>query len=264
MAGFGTKGGKGQILKDGEKVRNVEFILYDDNVEIPLGKDGKPMSTPFGRIVSFLDAARIKCALSPVHNEDVYDLEDVIAWRKRYARNHDLVATAEEVISSSPEVGTPKVEHRHLDCYAQAPHAKEWWLDFIRGLCPEYPDWRVWRIDNPKSATLYLSHKNSPDKARYKDADVLGFGGMDLSPLFETNEVQRLYTIVDVRDAIKENHIRYYNQLLDWAISTGDFDLANSVKGNASLWNMYLNGRISERAMNKSMKCVGIVEDEIG
>lgn len=254
MGGYGKKGGKGRIIMDGEKVRNVEYIIYPDNVFVPRDALGELLATPHGRIVSYLESARIKCALSPLHHSDVYDLEDVIAYRDRWAKRHELPATAEEVIANSPEVGEPKEPHYHLDVYAQAPHVASWWRDWIYQLCPDYPAWRIWRVDNPEAATLYLSHKGQKDKARYRDDEVEGFGGMDLSVLYRPSDVEKVYTLNDVREAIRENGIKFMNQLLDWALDTGDYQLICSVRGNAGLWRDYLGGRTSEREAKRERR----------
>lgn len=276
MGGFGKKGGKGRTLGDGEKARNVEFILYDDGIVLPKDAVGNPMVNVHGRLVSFLDSAGLKCALSPVHDLDVYDLEDVIAYRARYAKRHGLKATAEEVIINSPDVGTPKEPHRHLHCYASGPRTLDWWLDWISPLCETYPAWRVWYIERPDTATRYLAHLDSEDKPHYPATAVEGFGGMDLSPLWHSDEIQTMHADVDIKSAIQSEGIRYYNQLYDWACETGDYNIMRNVKGAHSFWCQYLGGRLAIRNENmkrKSMrggngsvgaKSEGNVEDMIG
>lgn len=250
---YGHKGGKGRILGDKEKARNVEFIVYDDGVFCPKDESGALLVSPHGRMVSYLDSCGCRCALSPLHDQDVFDLEDVIAYRDRYAKRHELPATAEEVIAASPKVGDPKEPHRHLHMYAQAPHAVDWWLDeMIRPLCPDYPSWRVYQIINPFTATRYLAHMDSKDKAKYQPDQVEGFGGMDLSPLWASDEIMAIYAEDEVKEAIRANGIVYFHQLYDWACSTGDIALRRQVKGCQSFWNTYLSSRSAQYAAKKN------------
>lgn len=261
---FGKKGGKGLALKDGESVRNVEYIIYPDQLDVPVGKDGEPMVTPHGRLVSFLETCGTKCALSPLHKDDVYDLEDVISYRHRYAAKMGLSASADEVIAESPDVGQPKEPHWHLHCYFAGQRKRDWLVDFIRQAVTDYPAWRIYRIENAYTATRYLAHLDCKTKPKYSANEVEGFGGMDLSPLWTSDEIESLHAIDDICEVIKSERIRYYNQLLDWALSSGDYNLLRSVRGNVSLWNNYLSGRAAEASAHAKRKSVGSVEELIG
>lgn len=255
---------KSRVLDEKGSYRNVEYIIYPDQIIVPKGEDGQPLVTPKGRLVSYLETAGVQAALSPLHVGDMYDLEDVIAWRKRYAAKAGLEATAEEVIENSPKIGQIKEPHWHLDVYLSGQRKREYFHEWISQVCDHYPIWRMLKIERPDSATRYLAHLDCPSKVKYPANEVLGFGGMDLSPLWRTDEVEQMFTEIDIRDAIKENQIRYFNQLVDWAIGTGDYQIRKYVKGNAAYWNNYLSGRAAERAGRNSVKNGGNVKDMIG
>lgn len=248
-----TNHGKGRLIKDGEKVRNAEVIIYPDTIYCPVDMEGEPLCTPFARLISFLDGCGIKCLCSPLHDNDVYDLDDVVAWRRRYALKYGLMADAEKVITESPKVGQKKEPHYHVDLYASGPHDAAYWVDFLSPLC-DYPKWRIARIDNPYTATRYLAHMDSPTKAGYPSRDVMAFGGASLAPLFDNDEVKRAEIDGEIREVIRDMGFRHYNQLFDWAIQAGSYEYFASVKGKANVWALYFGGMKAEAAERKERK----------
>lgn len=254
-------------VTEDEAVRNAQYIIYPDHIIVPEDKDGSPICTPYYALCDWLDAQQIKAVLSPLHDRDMYDVADVEQWRDRFLYKHKT-ATMEEAIASSPNVGDPKEPHYHLDVYLPGQQKLAWFLDFIEPIYGEYPEWRVWKVRDPEASKKYMSHKCSPTKARYKDNEVMAFGGVDLSCLWHTDEVEKLYAIKDVRDIIIENGFTRYKQLLDYAISMGEASLIRCVQGNKSVWAEYLSDVRYERGLEKKRtdrtKRVGPMEEMLG
>lgn len=254
-------------VAEDEAVRNAQYILYPDHIIVPEGKDGEPMCDPYYALCNWLDAQGVKAVLSPLHNMDLYDVEDVKQWRNRYLYKN-RTATYEDAIADSPNVGDRKEPHYHLDVYLPGQQKLQWWLDFILPIYGEYPEWRVWKVRDPEASKKYMSHKCSPTKARYKDNEVMAFGGADLSCLWHTDEVEKLYALKDVRDMILEKKIVRYKQLLDFAISTGEASLIRCVQGQKSVWSEYLSDVRYEQSLKKKRTCrtndEGPVEEMLG
>ena len=254
-------------VSEEESVRNVQYIIYPDHIIVPEGKDGKPMCTPYYALCSWLDAQGVKAVLSPLHNLDMYDVQDVQQYRERYMYLHET-ATLEDAIANSPDVGQSKEPHYHLDLYLPGQKPLDYFLDFIRPIYGDYPAWRVWKVQDPEASKKYMSHKCSPNKARYKDNEVMGFGGVDLSCLWHTDEVEKLYALRDVRDIIEEEGITRYKVLLNYAINTGEAALIRCVQGSKSVWSEYLSDVRYERAVKRKREMgtshEGTMEELIG
>lgn len=244
-------------LEKGQRARNVECIIYPEDVEVGsyvLADGTEYQETARGNIVSYLDSLRVQCALSPVHDADEYDVADVKKWIRRHTRE-DLegAMTLEEAKEAAPKVGELKKAHYHVLFKFAGNKTGKQLSDMMAGLV-SVPEWRWEVIERLDSSIRYLAHLDSVDqngkrvKPLYNSQDIIGFGGIDLSCLLRTDEMTKLEVTADVKQAIRENGIRYYNQLLDWAESTGCYEYMASVQGRVSLWCQYLGGRSLEAA----------------
>lgn len=232
------KAGKGRLMEDDEKLRNVETIIYPDMIKIP--EDMRSIITPYARLCSFMETCKFKCILSPLHDQDVTDVEDIMARRKRYMREHEgLTYDAEEVIQACGKVGEQKEPHYHALWFFDTQRDKDWMLDFWSE-CFDNPRWRISAITKNSSAIRYLAHMDQKSKHRYNTCDIRGFGGADLSPLVATDEVQSMNAYLDAYAAIRDYGFTQYFQVLEWAVDSGDYDLVKSVRGNVSSIDRYL------------------------
>lgn len=224
-----------------QRARNVETLIYPEDIEVADGE------TVRGRIMSYVEGLRVPAALSPLHDHDPYTLEDVRKWVKRNEERREDIAWWEAHL---PEVGQMKKAHYHLMMSFKGNKTREQLSGMLSDLCAVPVNrWEV--IEHWDASLRYLAHLDSKDKYPYNPQEIVGFGGLDLSPLVRSDEISRLNAQEEIRQAIRKEGIRFYNQLLDWAYGTGEYDYIASVSGKTSMWCQYLNGRSAERAARK-------------
>lgn len=73
------------------------------------------------------------------------------------------------------------------------------------------------RVKEMKGAVPYLIHKNHPEKAQYDIRDIKCFGGFNIDPFFEVTKSERYTYIAEMVDWIKENDIKTFRQLFEYA-----------------------------------------------
>lgn len=233
-------------LKEGQKARNVECIIYPDAVIMPTDEGGQPIGTPWGRIVAYMDNLRVKAALSPLHDEDTYDYDDVQKRRERYVDHHG--ATEQSVLDEVlPKVGEKKKPHYHLMLCFAGGRTRDGLSQMLAGLV-DIPVWRWQVIESVYGATRYLAHMDCKDKPHYNASLVVPFGGFSLAPLADTDDVSSLAVTQEIHKAIADEGIRYYSQLDRWSRRTGDINVMRNVQGRVGYWYRYLSDCSAERA----------------
>lgn len=225
-----------------QRARNVETLLYPEDIDVTENE------TVRGRIMAYVEGLRVPAALSPLHDKDQYTLEDVRKWIKR---NEERGMTEEWFAEHMPRVGQIKKPHYHLMITFKGNKTREQLTGMLSDLC-DVPVTRWEVIEHWDSALRYLAHMDSKDKYPYNPQEIVGFGGLDLSPLVRTDEISRMNAQEEIRQEIRRKGIRYYNQLMDWAYSTGEYDYIACVSGKTSMWCQYLNGRAAESAARRN------------
>lgn len=237
-------------LQKGERARNVECIIYPEDItDLKTDDEGNEVETAFGRIVSFVDALRVPAALSPLHDEDVYDMEGIRKWQKRYLASH-AGSTLEEAKEASPRLGDKKKAHYHLMMKFQGAKGPEQLSAMMEGLVT-IPTWRWEVIEHVGSSIRYLAHLDCKDKPLYQAAQVIPFGGMDISSLCRTDETSKWEADEAIMYAIREYRFIWFNQLADWASNQGSYEISASIKGRYGYWCQYLQGRSLQRNADK-------------
>ena len=219
-------------LKAGEKTRCVACILWVEDMEALYGDRW------LGRLYEYLDGLTMKCVISPVHDKDVYTYEDVEKWKRNHCdEDGDILP---EFSDSLPKIGQDKKAHVHIMFQTKGPRDRE----FFTKLMAPFIQVRVtkWeKIDSYDAHLCYFVHKFTPTKYRYSELAVVGFGGIDLSPLERTDEHSKIAVLCDIQKKIQENGYSYYHQLTNWAFHTGVYDYISCVTGRASYFIGYFN-----------------------
>ena len=94
-----------RLLEPCEGARNMGNLVWLEDLE----KRG----LSYGDLLGFLEGLHWKCVCSPIHDRDVYTVDDVKGWKKRHTdkETHEIT---EEDLQRCPEVGAPKKKHIHV------------------------------------------------------------------------------------------------------------------------------------------------------
>lgn len=237
------------LLKEGCRARNLACIIYAEGIS-------------FGQLVPLLDGMHVPCALSPLHDSDLYDSTDVKKWVQRKQDEWAKLPATEQAsgfeawLAGQPNrvvVGQPKKAHWH--CVFQFKGGKTG--EQIAALfAPDYElnPRAIEVVEHLDSYTRYLAHMDSKDlvrKPRYNWESVIGFGGFDLSALAKTPDIDRMRTIAEIHEHMQKRKWRYFYQLADDALASGDPEYMAGVIGRAGFWGAYFNSHKDARQERK-------------
>lgn len=132
-----------------------------------------------------LDEQGVATCVSPVHDED--------RWTK-----HDEAKNPEH------KAGERKVDHRHLLSEFENPISYEDFREYLEdsGIKSTNIKW----ARSLRGMARYLTHMDSPDKARYSDDEVAEFGGASWREWIERSEDDHAM-LQDMREFIVEHEI---------------------------------------------------------
>lgn len=231
-------------IKDKEKARVASCIVWEEDVLKLPDVDGDHDKAA-GRVYGYCSGLNCKVALSPLHDKDTYTAEDVRNWvdRRIDPDQMDFISTDIDVVrKAAPKVGDKKKAHWHVLFRMDGPVTRDYFTDLMSGLVA-IPKTKWEKVNSYDSYLRYLGHLDTTDKYHYGSFGINGFGGIDLSPLTRRNEQSNARIICEILKVAKEMKFRYYYQLLNWAISTGDIDYVNIVFGRASNFNCVLRSK---------------------
>lgn len=230
------------FLEDGEKVRIVTVIIwYNEMCDYD-------SDNPYGALLAYCDSLHMPIAVSPLHDKDTYDEEDVRAW----CRRHDVCLGESP---EQPKVGQKKKAHVHV--IIESKGARDW--SFYGDLFAEYCErlnvrHRWQKVLHPDSAKRYLCHLDNEDKAKYEPMSIHGFGGIKLQALLRDEEFVKLNAYMYVLNYIDDNKVAYYHQILRWARSTGDYEIVSCVIGRTPSIIAYISSIKQEKQDKEARK----------
>lgn len=140
--------------------------------------------------------------------------------------------------------GTPKKEHWHILMLfdgVQSFEQVEKISEKLNGARPE-------RVASVKGLVRYFGHLDNPEKYQYGLSGIVCHQGADLGEILLPSRSDRLNLLNEMRIFIKENNIRYFNQLMDYAAENKFetwFDFLSSPASSAV--NSYLRGLAAQR-----------------
>lgn len=208
-----------RTMNMGEKrTRNWSTIIYpriteDDKTECPDNWAG------------ILSEMGIKCAVSPLHDRDVYT-ED---------------KTDRETGDVLHRVGDLKKPHRHViiafDGVKTAAQAREV-FERIGGVGAE-------PVNSLYGMVRYLTHEDNPEKAHYSTVDVLTFGGFEYrryATTKEDEEKQVMSQMGEIFRDIEEHELYSFSDVADYLLQEKP-ELFSCYRKNAYFFANYLKSK---------------------
>lgn len=162
------------------KKRNWAFVLY-------------PESAP-SNWREQLEKAGLKCAISPLHDKDVYE--------------------------DGEKKGLPKKAHYHVIlCYdgPQTYNAVKTLTERLRQTVPQ-------PLESVRGYYRYFTHDDHPDKYQYEKADIVSLNGFNYRDFVELTKTEVNKIIREIQGFILDNDIMEYSDLLDILRDGDDLD----------------------------------------
>ena len=161
--------------------------------------------------------------------------------------------------------GEPKKAHYHVVlCYNNTVSGR-----VVKSLVDELNQPMPQPIDSVRGLYRYFTHKDNPEKAQYKEKDIINLNGFDIADFSDLSarEVQQVRE--ELTKLIREAEIFEYSDFIDivYALKRPDYSLVAST--NTILFNTYISSRrntISRIMKNKltETKKVITVDKETG
>lgn len=241
-----------QVFSDfnGTQVRNVSFLVYL-----------KDWDMTYGELLDFLCEFGMECACSPIHDQDTWSAHQVNVWITDHTIDGKI--DPDVLARGLPEEAQHKKEHVHVIIKGDGPRSAQWWHDELlrTGFPHEITYFK--KVRTMSSALRYLAHMDNPEKHQYSMLDIHGFGGIDMSCLLKSSDVDKVYTLVNVMETIFERHIHQYHFLVKYAMSTGDLDMIACVTGRASMFAHYFKSESDEFRIKKKWKALMEKHDDL-
>lgn len=138
---------------------------------------------------------------APSNWADLLD-EQYIEWVESPWHDRDLNAD-----------GQPKKKHKHIlllfggvKSYEQVKEI----TDLVNAPIPQ-------RCHNAKALVRYMAHLDNPEKAQYSIQDIKAHGGVDLADMLRASSSERYTLIKEMIAFIRDNDIREFEDMLDYA-----------------------------------------------
>lgn len=152
-------------------------------------------------ILAGMMAAHVSCAISPVHDRDVWSPDDLYNRVRSAPKGSSVIMLDESRVPASalkiaqvgevvaldvpgqglhnlPQLLDKKKAHTHVLLHYSSACLAEGVLEALRGyLQVSY----VEPVGSPSAYYRYLSHQDSPDKAQYDPADIIHIGDISSS-----------------------------------------------------------------------------------
>lgn len=216
-------GKQGRLLQEGEQVRNFTVIVYEEHVT---EED----------LDIILEDMGVKCARSPLHDQDRYDKSSLRKWD----RNHEN--PTEEELKTRPVLGALKKNHWHVTFQSDGNKTKRTILRMLENDIADLHVSSVWKENDKEHAIRYLCHLDSPKKAQYPIEGVVGFGGIDLSPLEKLTKVDKVNVVATICNHVRDDYCTNFFDLTNWVMYQGDVDMFDALVTKTAFFKNYMDG----------------------
>lgn len=220
--------GMGRLLADGEKTRIFTLVAYPENFDGGLDE-----------IYDICDDLGVRCCVSPLHDEDVYDRRSVRKWE----RNHPNPTSDE--LERKPVIGERKKSHVHIPFILGNPATRAY---ILRNYAEPLKVRQVWKDNDKIVAKRYMCHLDHPKKAQYAIRDCRPFGGYDLSDIDQPTEEDKLGCVARICGAVREHGFDNFFDCTEWVLSEGDPELFKALLGRSGFVNYYIDGYVKVQA----------------
>lgn len=170
----------------------------------------------------FLARCGLPVYVSPLHDQDTFNLEDVLEIREHGGADANFPGLV--VYQRLPKVGDLKDPHFHGMIRFQSKKNPSQVLKFLAPLGVKFVLALGNKLNDPSQQSLswrgyarYLTHRDNPEKAQYSDKDVQVFN----APAYNvtaamTSSGSKAWLLAPVFDFIKDNEIFDWSFLIDY------------------------------------------------
>lgn len=185
------------------KKRNWAFVLY-------------PESAP-ENWREMLQKTGLQCAISPIHDRDVY--------------------------TDGEHIGEPKKPHYHvLLCYS-GPTS----FNVVKTLCDSLNQPIPIYLESVRGYYRYFTHKDNPDKVQYSEGDIETINGFCISDYVELTKSEVTAIVKQLQGIIREADILEYSDLMD-LLADSDMSTEFEVASNHTyFFDRYITSRRNKR-----------------
>lgn len=161
-------------MSDNRKT-SYAFVVYEESTDIELMR-------------SVLSSTHLACAISPLHDRDVFTKADVLDYenRSKKKRGYDLGVDPWEDLHKPVEGALKKPHYHVIISFGRQKKSREQVLEIVHRFQPKLN--YVLPLDSMSGYTKYLIHKCDKDKAQYSPNDVETYGGFNRAPLFMSTD----------------------------------------------------------------------------
>lgn len=163
------------------KKRNWGFIMYPESAP----SDWK----------SILESTGLMCAISPLHDRDVW-------------------SAADEKKNPAHKAGDLKKAHYHVLLHFDGPTTES----AVRAVADKVFGSLPVAVESLKGSYDYLSHENNDDKAKYSKDDIVCLNGFRIENLTELSKDEILKIKKDIHKIIIELDIMEYSDLMSYLL----------------------------------------------
>ena len=189
-----------------------------------------PDSTDMVILRKALSDLHCEGAISPLHDNDVFDEFDVMKWCK----SHPAGLVGVDV----PKVGDKKEPHYHVLLAFKGSKSTAQLDDWASSFTLKKMHWEA--VGDKQGYLRYLCHLDDSDKAQYSIDDIEPFGNIDLSCLHSVTKAQMYDAFPRMMDIIEDNQLTAFYQLFKAVLAEHDSVLLESLVQNTYLWHQYL------------------------
>lgn len=217
---------------------NFLLIVYMEDLEA--------VGCTYGDLLAFLDSLHVRCAVSPIHNKDVFTADDVWSWCERHIdpETGDLDV---HYLDDAPYVGKPKKDHAHLMFLMRSKKSVEEMSNLFSLIEVRPTMWE--RCEDPFSSLRYFAHLDSPEKMPYSAYDIHGFGGINMDALLINDSKSRMHEITSlIMDLITQEKVCYFFHLVSLVRDKyPDPEFESCVYGRHALFNNVIRSKREQR-----------------
>lgn len=99
------------------------------------------------------------------------------------------------------------------------------------------------KVESVRGLVRYFCHLDNPEKAQYKDSDIICFAGVDLKTFLKSSEEDRDKLIMDIGSFITKNNIYEFCDLWEYALDNQLEDWIPLLASNAYCFNMLIRSK---------------------
>ena len=195
------------------KKRNWAMVLY-------------PESAPADWLEQ-LKTTGLPVAISPLHDMDVWSLED-------------------EQKNPEHKAGTPKKAHHHVILVYGSPTT----YNNVKALCDRLNQPIPQPLEQVRGYYRYLTHEDNPEKAQYSKADIQTLNGFDIREFVELTKSEVTKAKREILQLIRDNGITEYADLVDILMDGGEgtADMFDVASNNTLFFKAYLTSQWRRQA----------------